>query len=287
MVRENTRADMCRRLKGDPRLIEKIIPKDFNPGCRRPTPAPGYLEALIADNTTVFTENIKKITPTGFVDQEGREYDVDVIICATGFDTSWKPNFPFVVDGNDLRNIWAKGVTSYLSIGVPEFPNYFMYCGAYGPLAHGSFIPLIEKWTDYIMKVIEKVQVENIKSLRPRSNVAEQFRQHADLFLQRTAWTSPCSSWFKQGKIDGSPPIYPGSRLHFFELLKNPRFEDFAIQYWDQNQWAFLGNGFEVREFDGRDITYYLGSLEGTGEDRQPAYDETLIEKLAGWAIDH
>ncbi|KAF2733825.1 FAD/NAD(P)-binding domain-containing protein [Polyplosphaeria fusca] len=284
-AREFSRAEMSAKLNNNPRLIEKIIPKNFNPGCRRPTPAPGYLEALVAENATIFTDPIDSITEKGFVDHEGREHEVDVIICATGFDTSWLPRFPFIVDGKDLRDLWSDGVTSYLSIGVPTFPNHFSFCGPYGPLGHGSFMPLIEVWTKYIMSVITKSQVENIKSFRPKMSVSKQFRQHADLYLQRTAWTSPCRSWFKQGKIDGQAAIWPGSRLHFLEMMRQPRYEDFDIDYWDDNIFSFLGNGFQTREFDGRDITNYLGCLDNEGRDIQPDYDPGLIDVLGGFNL--
>ena len=134
--------------------------------------------------------------------------------------------------------------------------------------------------------VITKAQIENIKSFRPKLSVSTQFRQHADLFLQRTAWTSPCRSWFKQGKTDGQAAIWPGSRLHFLELMKQPRFEDFEIEYWDENIFAFMGNGFEMREFDGRDLTNYLGSLDEHGRDVQPDYDTGLIDVLGGTTLD-
>jgi cation diffusion facilitator CzcD-associated flavoprotein CzcO len=55
--------EMIRKLSQDPRLIDKVIPKDFNVGCRRPTPGNGFLEALTANNTTCFTDPIDKITP--------------------------------------------------------------------------------------------------------------------------------------------------------------------------------------------------------------------------------
>ncbi|TKA55844.1 hypothetical protein B0A49_13011 [Cryomyces minteri] len=288
-AREFSYQEMARKLASKPRLADKIIPKNFNPGCRRPTPAPGYLEALVAPNSHIFTDAIGSITPTGFTDSTGTHHDVDVIICATGFDTSWLPKFPFVAHGTDLRDLWSDGkggsdVTSYLSIGIPTFPNHFTFCGPYGPLGHGSFMPLIEKWTAYMFAVIEKAQVERIKALTPKMTISRQFRQHADLFLQRTAWTSPCRSWFKQGKIDGQAAIYPGSRLHFLELLKRPRYEDYEIEYLDDNCFAWLGNGFETREFDGRDITNYLGLLDA--KDEQPDYDKELINVLAGWTLD-
>jgi hypothetical protein len=288
-ARDYSLNEMRRKLNNDPRLCSKIIPKNFNPGCRRPTPAPGYLEALVAPNSTIFTDPIGAIDATGFTDSNGTHYDVDVIICATGFDTTWVPRFPLVGKNRlDLREFWGghNNVVSYLSIGIPGFPNHMTFCGPYGPLGHGSFMPLIEQWTQYMFEVIRKAQVENIKSFTPRLDLAQQFRQHADLFLQRTAWTSPCRSWFKQGRIDGQAVVYPGSRLHFMELMRRPRYEDFDIDYWDANRYAFLGNGFEIREFDGRDITNYLGCLDDEGRDVQPDYDEHLIEILGGVYID-
>lgn len=147
-------------------------------------------------------------------------------------------------------------------------------------------MPLIECWTQYMFKIITKTQIEGIKSLAPRMDVTYQFRQHADLFLKRTAWTSPCRSWFKQGRTDGQAAIYPGSRLHFFDLMAAPRYEDFDIEYCNDNRFSFLGNGFATREFDGRDITHYLGFLDDEGRDVQPEYDEDLINKLAGWTLE-
>ncbi|KAF1838443.1 FAD/NAD(P)-binding domain-containing protein [Decorospora gaudefroyi] len=287
LAREYADAEMRKKLQDDPRLAEQMIPKNFNPGCRRPTPAPGYLEALVADNTTIFTESVDSITPNGFIDNEGRSYEVDVIICATGFDTSWLPRFPFIAHGTSLHSLWDSdnGVTSYLSVGIPTFPNTFSFCGPYGPLGHGSFIPLIEQWTCYILSALTKCQVENIKSITPKLGPSQQFRQHADLFLQRTAWTSPCRSWFKQGRSDGQAAVWPGSRLHFLKMMEAPRYEDFEIVYLGENMFEFLGNGFESREFDGRDITNYLGSLDDEGRDVQPRYDESLKNVLGGFTL--
>jgi hypothetical protein len=68
--------------------------------------------------------------------------------------------------------------------------------------------------------------------------------------------------------------------------MKAPRFEDFEIEYWDNNRFAFLGDGFEMREIDGRDVTNYLGCLNEDGKDLQPDYDQNLIKILGGCYID-
>ncbi len=283
---------MKRKLKGNQRLMDAIIPKNFPIGCRRPTPGEEFLESLIAPNTTVYTDKVNKVTETGFVDPEGAEHKVDAIVCATGFDTTWIPRFPLKAYGKDLRDVWAKnGATSYLAIAVPEVPNYFSFGGPvcitvssnmlfeanmpkYGPLAVGSLLPIIEVFTKYIIEIITKMQIENIKSLSPKIRATQQFKEHHDLYVQRTAWVEPCSSWFKKGDPNGLLSMYPGSRVHFFELLRHPRYEDYEIEYRSQNQWEFLGNGFAAREFDGRDTTDYMGFLGGV--DRQPEYRVTI-----------
>lgn len=68
--------------------------------------------------------------------------------------------------------------------------------------------------------------------------------------------------------------------------MEAPRYEDYEIKYWGDNMFEFLGNGFEVREFDGRDITNYLGNLDEEGRDVQPEYDEGLIHVLGGVTLD-
>jgi hypothetical protein len=68
-------------------------------------------------------------------------------------------------------------------------------------------------------------------------------------------------------------------------MMDVPRYEDYDIVYRESNMFAFLGNGFEMREFDGRDITNYLGCLDEDGEDVQPAYDEGLKDVLGGFTL--
>src|ERR1700761_5163820 len=107
-----------------PELLEAIIPKNFGVGCRRPTPGNGFLESLNQDNVHVFTSPMQEINAQGFVDSEGQQHDVDVIICATGFNTSWIPRFPVEANGHSIAKMWAKEAVSYLSIGVPHSMNW-------------------------------------------------------------------------------------------------------------------------------------------------------------------
>ncbi|KAH0840739.1 putative sterigmatocystin biosynthesis monooxygenase stcW [Fonsecaea pedrosoi] len=255
---------MTTNLQSRPDIRDKIVPTDFSVGCRRPTPGYGYLQSLCGPKTTTYTQELTTITENGFLDPDDNEHAVDVIICATGFDTTFKPRTPLLVNGVDMGKLWStrETVPSYLSVGLAGVPNYFISGGAYFPVAHGSFFPLIHKFCEYTLQILEKMQLENITSVRPNLQRTDQFLSHADAFLKRTVWTDPCTSWFKGGKKDGKPALWPGSRLHFLKLLEAPRMEDYDIEYSvPENPFAFLGNGMHVAEIEnGGDLTWYLGN---------------------------
>lgn len=137
--------------------------------------------------------------------------------------------------------------------------------GPYGPLGHGSFFPIVELVYRHFLTIAKKIQVENIKCLVPRRQVCEAFAAHADLFLKRTAWSGDCRSWFKQGRLDGPLAMFPGSRLTYFSLMANPRYEDYDIEYESGNPFGFLGNGFSTKEYDGSDLSFYLGDGTSPG----------------------
>ncbi|KAL3954162.1 hypothetical protein ACCO45_012118 [Purpureocillium lilacinum] len=243
--------EMHSKLGGDKRLVDKIIPKNFNVGCRRPTPGNGYLESLIGDKTTCFTETIHSITPAGFKDQQGNEYEVDVIICATGFDTSFRPQFPIIgLDGINLADRWQEVPESYIGIATPTMPNYFMFTGPFTPVAQGSILPIHTHMSKYFIQVIHKMYTQHIRRIVPKDKVVEQFMEHCRAYLARTCWADPCTSWFKQGRADGPIVMWPGSRLAFFQVVETPDLEDFDIEYHSINRFGFLGNGFAAYEFE-------------------------------------
>ncbi|OBT58863.1 hypothetical protein VE04_00928 [Pseudogymnoascus sp. 24MN13] len=252
--------EMCIKLSNNPGLIDKIIPKDFNVSCRRPTPGNGYLECLVGEKTTCYTDTIGGITSNGFLTADGAEVEVDVIICATGFDTSFRPKFPIIgLDGKSISEKWTGLPLSYAAVGVPNVPNYFMYSGPFSPVAQGSVLPLLTLGTKHFLQVIRKMRKEHIRRLSPKEGATKDFGEHAAMYLKRTAWVDPCSSWFKQGTTDGPLVMWPGSRLAFFDHMAEPKYEDYEIEYVSGNRWGYLGNGFTKEEFSPEDdVTFYL-----------------------------
>ncbi|TDZ35544.1 FAD-binding monooxygenase moxY [Colletotrichum trifolii] len=271
--------DMRSKLAGRPDLQDVIIPKNFAVGCRRPTPGNGYLEALCEDNVTVVSSSIREITPNGIRTADGTEHELDVIVCATGFDVSWRPRYPTIGrNGVSLSEYWKDVPNTYLSLAVANMPNYVIFNGPFGPYGHGSFLPITEAVARYVMQMLRKMSEEEIASFCPKQDAVDDFAEHRRKFLPRTAWTSPCRSWFKQGTVDGEPMMWPGSRIQFFETIAAPRWEDFDLAYTTSNRFGYWGNGFAARETDGRDLTWYLGLLDGL--DEQPALPDEEFEEF-------
>lgn len=70
-------------------------------------------------------------------------------------------------------------------------------------------------------------------------------------------------SWFKNGTIDGPiVALHPGSRIHWFHMLDDPRYEDFEYTYLTDNIFQYLGNGFSTKEGPGKDIAWYFDDSE-------------------------
>jgi len=241
-------------------VLEKLLIPTFPLGCRRITPGVGYLEALKSDKVKLVYGEIQEITERGCISDDGRECPVDVLICATGFDTTFKPRFPLIgADKRTMSECWEKEATSYLGLAVPNFPNYFCFAGPNSPTGTGTFLIALEAQADYMLKMIDRWQTENIHSFSPKMNAVEDFVAYKDNFMKGTVWTHECNSWYKSNSISESiTAIWPGSSLHYLEAMAEPRYEDWDLKY-SGNRFAFFGNGFSQTEVDQTaDWAYYL-----------------------------
>lgn len=110
----------------------------------------------------------------------------------------------------------------------------------------------------YIYKWLTKMQTESYSSFTVRGDAVREYNEHVQKYLQRTVWTRGCRSWYKRGTVDGPVvAIYAGTSFHFMEAIKSPRFEDFEmvrVPEAGSNRFAWLGNGFTLRETKGGSV---------------------------------
>ncbi|KAI0814404.1 flavin-binding monooxygenase [Xylaria sp. FL0064] len=245
------REEMQRRLAPKLEIAEFLIPS-FGIGCRRATPGPGYLEALSEDNVDFITDQIAAVTSNGVKLVSGREVPVDVIVCATGFQTSKAP--PFTVTGRGgltLAERFTPFPEAYFSLAVDSFPNYFMMLGPNSAIGSGSMTSILEAEGNYIVKCIRKLQKEDYATMTVKPERVRDWRDYCHEYFKKTVYTEKCNSWYKSdgGKGDRIIGLWPGSTLHAIEALRAPRWEDFDWESRDgppANMLRWLGNGWSV-----------------------------------------
>jgi len=257
---EAFRAMMKERLAKKPEIVDALTPS-FAVGCRRLTPGPGYLEALVEDNVDFVSEKISSITPEGVVLENSRKYEIDALVCATGFNTSSPP--PFHVHGKhgvSLQGRFTPYPETYLTMCVDGFPNFFMMLGPNSAIGSGALTMMIETEGDYIIKCIRKLQKEDYVSMVPKSERVRDFSDYIAEYFKKTVYMDECNSWYRSegGKGNRITGLWPGSCLHCLETLRAPRWEDFEFESKDENRLRWLGNGWSVTQQGGGDPAWYL-----------------------------
>lgn len=248
---------MRERLAKSPALADFLIPS-FAPGCRRLTPGPGYLEALTEDNVQVVHDNIRGVVASGVEVEDGRIFDLDVLVCATGFNVGTSPVEFIGLRGQTLKERYTPYPETYMSLAVDGFPNLFMVIGHNAGVASGSLTAIIEHAGDYAVKCIRKIQKENIASMEISHERVKDWVEFVNTYFKTTVFTDDCKTWYRRDdRIIG---LWPGSNLHAIETLRSPRWEDWVYKTKnnERNRLWWMGNGWSELQLNNGDVSYYI-----------------------------
>ncbi|KAL7277473.1 hypothetical protein ACG7TL_008394 [Trametes sanguinea] len=265
MAQQIFRENMEKKLAKKPWILEKLLP-DFPVACRRLTPGPGYLEALVEDNVDFISSPIKRVTEKGIETEDGERQDIDVLFCATGYDTTFQLPFKIIGrNGVEISEKWKPHPVSYLSVAVDGFPNLFMSLGPNSAVGSGSLLALMEYQVMYAVQVTAKLQRERLKSIEVKPEAVRDFDQYIDAYFPKSVYSEKCRSWYKGGREEGRVVgLWPGqhlcfyddfgfaynysragSTLHALKALSHPRWEDYNYELADpvKNRLYWLGDG--------------------------------------------
>ena len=154
-------ADRIRRRVRDPKVAEKLIPRDHGFGVQRLPLETNYFEAYNRDNVHLVDLKetpIERITEKGLRTSEPREYHFDIIVYATGFDA-----ITGAYDRIDIRGIggerlfekWKDGPETFLGMLVHGFPNLLMPTGPQSASASTNFPRGIENGVNWCTGVMQ------------------------------------------------------------------------------------------------------------------------------------
>jgi cation diffusion facilitator CzcD-associated flavoprotein CzcO len=221
--------DVCRgamEVVEDPEVRAKLVP-DHPWGCKRPLLSNHYYAAFNRPNLELVTEGIERITPTSVVTVDDREWPVDTLVLATGFETT---RFASVIDfvgrdGTKLAEAWRDGAHAYKGVMTAGFPNLFML---YGPNTNGdSLITTIEFEAEYAARQIQRLAEEDLGwiDVRPGAEATYNDRLQADI-ARVEPWNAGCSDYYRSatGRIVTQ---WPGRMSELRQLLETPDLDDY------------------------------------------------------------
>ncbi|MEM7543084.1 MAG: NAD(P)/FAD-dependent oxidoreductase [Pseudomonadota bacterium] len=151
-------AERIRQRVDDPATAAKLIPTDHGFGVQRVPLETGYFETYNRDNVELVDSAetpIQCVTPTGLKTSD-REFEFDVLIYATGFD-SFSGAFDQIdiqgLDGMKLKDKWRDGPTTFLGILTSGIPNLVMLGG---PQTSATNFPRgVEMSVDWVVPLLE------------------------------------------------------------------------------------------------------------------------------------
>ena len=204
-------ADRIKNDVHDPELAKKLTP-DYPFFCKRVLIIDDYFTTFNKKNVKLVHEpgGVTKITPTGLKVASGDEYDLEVIIYATGFDAGL---IPFPVVGKEKITLSEKfGATeennfqmispeTLWGLHVRDLPNFYMMVGPQSLNPVTNVTLLCEEQGKYIAKLVSSMKRENVKEVEPTKKAVEDWTSRCDKSSKGKIWLQ-CNNWYMKGTKD-------------------------------------------------------------------------------------
>jgi cation diffusion facilitator CzcD-associated flavoprotein CzcO len=212
----------------DPELRAKLTP-DYRAACKRLVLSPDFYEAIQRPNAELVTAAIERIEPDGVRTTDGCLHELDVLVLATGFrpDRFIRPAQVIGRNGLKLDDYWAKRPLAYLSMTIPEFPNFFMLNGPNGPVGNFSLIEIAELQFDYILQLVKLLEAGECREVTPKQSATDAFEAERVEAAKNTIWTTGCRSWYLDDR--GIPASWPFPFERFRAEMSTPKLGAFDL----------------------------------------------------------
>lgn len=171
-------AAYLRAVVRDPEIRKGLMP-GYGPLGKRPTLSNSFLQAFNRDNVELITDPIERIVPEGLITRDGRLFEADAIVLATGYHLFSDPESYVegaVVGraGFDLGVFYnTERLQAYQSVAVPHIPNRWILVGPYSWIGTG-WHELVEISSGHAISVIEAAINDGARSaeVRPEAHSA-------------------------------------------------------------------------------------------------------------------
>lgn len=225
----------------DPEVAEKLMPSYYYL-TKRPVMDTNYYETFNRDNVSlvdVKATPIVEITPKGIRTTE-EEYELDMIVFATGYDAMTGSLFKIDIRGKDgisLKEKWENGanVRTYLGLTTTGFPNMFMITGPESPSVLVNMPSAVEQHVEWIADCMEYLRENDVETIEATKEAEEAWNRHCKEVGEATLFPKT-DSWYTGKNIEGKPSgflIYVGGLATYRQKcndISNNGYEGFTLK---------------------------------------------------------
>ncbi|MCB1728341.1 MAG: cyclohexanone monooxygenase, partial [Gammaproteobacteria bacterium] len=222
--------DKIRARIHDPALAEKLLPRGLF-GISRVPLENGYFEVFNRDNVELVDVRdtpIERFSTAGLM-VAGREYPLDVVVLATGFDAGTGALTRIDIRGRDgisLAESWHRDLRSTMGLQVHGFPNMFTVSG---PLAPASALcnasTCLQQQVDWVRDCLVALRNGGNTVIEPSAAKEAEWVSHHDELVAMSLFTRN-NSWYTGANVEGKPRrflAYPGGVDAYWQLCDDLR----------------------------------------------------------------
>jgi cyclohexanone monooxygenase len=212
----DTAADFVREkiaeIVQDPQTAKLLQPDNHPIGSKRICIDSDYFATFNRPNVTLVdirTNPIEEILPNA-VRTSGKDYEVDALVLATGFDAMTGSVAKIELrgrNGQTLNQKWAEGPKTYLGLMSAGFPNLFIITGPGSPSVLSNMIVSIEQHVDWIADAIGYMRDRGLDSMEAMQDAEQRWVDHVNEVAHTTLYPQ-ANSWYMGANIPGKPQIF-------------------------------------------------------------------------------
>ncbi len=212
----------------------------YNYLCKRPLFSDNYLQAFNKPNVTLVDTDgvgVSEITEKGVV-ANGKEFDIDCLIFATGFDVAaaaYKVGGYDVIGRNGLSidDKWSNNFQSVHGTQLNGFPNFHIVGGFYQGTTAFNFMHALDIQAEHAVDLIAKCVTGNIASMEVTQAAEEKWiammEEHHNAALNQ--YFEDCTPGFlnNEGDTESKPSFlggnFGGGTIEYERIIRNWRQE--------------------------------------------------------------
>jgi cation diffusion facilitator CzcD-associated flavoprotein CzcO len=202
--------------------LRRMLTPEFTLGCKRLLLSNTYYPALQRSNVDVVGCAMTEIRERSVIGADGREHEVDTIICGTGFHVTDSPAAKQVFgrEGRSMAETWQGSPQAYLGTSIAGFPNFFFMVGPNLGNGHSSALVLIEAQAKYIADALHTMDRDRLTSIEIQADVQDRYNREVQAALANTVWNAGgCASYYLDANGRNST-IYPWTTIDLRRRLR-------------------------------------------------------------------